>query len=78
MMAKKCVSLWEQLETGLVKSTEDVDDPSEGEEDEDEDEVMVVDSEEEIEDDDDEEFEDSVDLEVKCGVCGDSFRSVAR
>ena len=60
---EKGESLWDQLEKEL-NPVEDVDDPSEGEEEEE------MDSEEEE--------EASLGLEVKCGVCGESFRSVAR
>jgi hypothetical protein len=63
-------SLWDQLEDGL-DGAEAVDDPSE-EEDEDEE---WIDSED-MESGEDE--GSSGLMEVKCGVCGDSFRSVAR
>jgi hypothetical protein len=63
-------SLWDQLEDGL-DGAEAVDDPSE-EEDEDEEWIDSEDMESE------EDEGSSVLMEVKCGVCGESFRSVAR
>jgi hypothetical protein len=70
-------SLWEKMEN-MFNSAESVDDPSEEEEEED-----MEDYDEDTEDDDEFELEDdevvgSVDVEVKCGVCGQSFRSVTR
>jgi hypothetical protein len=64
-------SLWDQLEDGL-DGAEAVDDPSEEEEDEDEEWIDSEDMESE------EDEGSSVLMEVKCGVCGESFRSVAR
>jgi hypothetical protein len=69
---KKCGgSLWDQLENGL-DGAEAVDDPSEEEEDEDEEWIDSEDMESE------EDEGSSALMEVKCGVCGESFRSVAR